>query len=153
MSDHLKRLLELIDGVLDLPKGERLAWLEKNCDDVELRSRVLNRVVAAELGVGGLQSPAAEKAADLVASASDDQEDLVGRRFGPFRIERHIGSGGMGVVYLTRRDDEHFEQLVVIKRVRRAAGLGQGPSDAARDAIVEACSAAELSTPVDDFQE
>ena len=88
-----------------------------------------------------------------MASASDDQEDLVGRRFGPFRIERHIGSGGMGVVYLARRDDEHFEQLVVIKRVRRAAGLGQGPSDAARDAIVEACSAAELSTPVDDFQE
>jgi hypothetical protein len=36
--------------VFDHLKRERLAWLEKNCDDAELR-------------VGGLQSPAAHRSA------------------------------------------------------------------------------------------
>ena len=34
---------------------------------------------------------------------------------GPYRVERLIGSGGMGMVYLARRDDDQFDQQVAIK--------------------------------------
>ena len=119
MTDDLQKILELIDGVLDLEPPERLAWLERHCDDPDLRRRVLERVAAAESGVGGLHGSAAEHAADLVANAGDDR--LIGEKLGPFLVEDRIGSGGMGVVYLARRDDEQFDQRVVIKRVRRAA--------------------------------
>lgn len=42
----------------------------------------------------------------------------IGRRIGPYRIIRVIGSGGMGIVYLAERADESFRQQVAIKVVR-----------------------------------
>src|SRR5215813_623065 len=36
-------------------------------------------------------------------------------RIGPFRILHKIGEGGMGCVYLARRDDAEFDQRVAIK--------------------------------------
>jgi serine/threonine-protein kinase len=44
--------------------------------------------------------------------------DAGGRRIGPYRIVRVIGSGGMGIVYLAERADDSFRQQVAIKLVR-----------------------------------
>jgi serine/threonine-protein kinase len=38
-----------------------------------------------------------------------------GERVGPFRIEHELSRGGMGVVYLARRNDGEFEQRVALK--------------------------------------
>ncbi len=38
-----------------------------------------------------------------------------GARVGPYEIEREIGRGGMGVVYLARRADGQFQQRVALK--------------------------------------
>ncbi len=47
-------------------------------------------------------------------------EDLnLGDRVGPYRIERRLAAGGMGVVYLASREDD-FEQRVALKVVRRS---------------------------------
>ncbi len=40
-------------------------------------------------------------------------------RIGPYRVVREIGRGGMGVVYLARREDESGPGLVAIKVIRR----------------------------------
>ena len=37
---------------------------------------------------------------------------------GPYRIERELGFGGMGTVYLAHRDDQEFDQQVAIKILR-----------------------------------
>ena len=44
-----------------------------------------------------------------------------GQRIGPFRIERELGHGGMGVVYLAERVDGGFAQQVALKLVRGGA--------------------------------
>ena len=44
-------------------------------------------------------------------------------RVGPYRIERLIGEGGMGIVYLARRDDGEFDQQVALKVVRSGLHL------------------------------
>ena len=44
---------------------------------------------------------------------------------GPYRIDREIGSGGMGTVYAASRADRQFDQRVALKVVR--AGLGTEP--------------------------
>jgi tetratricopeptide (TPR) repeat protein len=44
-----------------------------------------------------------------------------GQRTGPFRIERELGHGGMGVVYLAERVDGGFAQQVALKLVRGGA--------------------------------
>jgi eukaryotic-like serine/threonine-protein kinase len=38
-------------------------------------------------------------------------------RFGPYRVLRELGRGGMGVVYLGARDDARFDKQVAIKVV------------------------------------
>ena len=46
------------------------------------------------------------------------REPLEGRRIGPYRIERLLGRGGMGAVYLAVRIDE-FEKHVALKILKR----------------------------------
>ena len=50
-------------------------------------------------------------------SAGETRGELpgAGQRFGPYRTERVLGSGGMGAVYLARRVDGQFEQTVALK--------------------------------------
>ena len=51
---------------------------------------------------------------------SEAEDPNLGRRIGPYRVERLLGRGGMGVIYLAVREDD-FEQRVALKLVR--AGL------------------------------
>jgi serine/threonine protein kinase len=44
---------------------------------------------------------------------------LIGQTIGHYQIEKRIGSGGMGVVYLARRADRQYEKLVAIKLIKR----------------------------------
>ena len=44
--------------------------------------------------------------------------NMEGVRLGTYRIEREIGRGGMGTVYLATRDDAQFEKQVAIKVVK-----------------------------------
>ena len=46
-------------------------------------------------------------------------DPVVGRRIGPYRVTGEVGRGGMGVVYEAVRADDHFQQQVAIKIVKR----------------------------------
>ena len=45
------------------------------------------------------------------------QETHIGRRIGPYQLERLLGRGGMGSVYLARRVDGQFDQEVAVKLI------------------------------------
>ena len=51
-------------------------------------------------------------------SERHDEQSMLGRHIGPYRIEREIGRGGMGTVYEARRDDGEFQHRVAIKLIR-----------------------------------
>ncbi|MEM9598891.1 MAG: serine/threonine-protein kinase, partial [Acidobacteriota bacterium] len=53
--------------------------------------------------------------------SKDPGDENAGRRIGPYRIERLIARGGMGRVYLARREDD-YEQRVALKLIDRGAG-------------------------------
>jgi serine/threonine protein kinase len=42
-----------------------------------------------------------------------------GEQIGPFRVEREIGRGGMGAVYLAQQNDNHYQRQVAIKVIKR----------------------------------
>jgi eukaryotic-like serine/threonine-protein kinase len=44
-----------------------------------------------------------------------DAPQPLARRFGPYRLERQIGAGGMGTVYYAERADDLFEKGVAVK--------------------------------------
>jgi len=64
---------------------------------------------------GALRGPLFARLIDRVGV---NVEPLPGDRIGAFRIERALGHGGMGVVFLATRADGVFEQQVALKWVR-----------------------------------
>jgi len=54
----------------------------------------------------------------VVASASQLLEEQPPKRIGPWRVLKLLGRGGMGDVYLAKRDDGEYERQVAIKLMR-----------------------------------
>jgi eukaryotic-like serine/threonine-protein kinase len=104
---------EVFAKALDCPPVERPALLDRACAGRPALRREVERLLAAdEEGAGFLESPPGE----LLALALDDGEE--GGTLGPYRLLRRIGSGGMGTVYLARRDDGHYRRDVAVKVLR-----------------------------------
>ncbi|MEZ5063518.1 MAG: serine/threonine-protein kinase [bacterium] len=104
---------------LDLEPEERSAFVEARCvERPDVGGEVLAMLdshVRSELRVERL----------LGDSPDTDPLDLSGQRIGAWRLERLLGRGGMGEVWLAERDDE-FHQKAAVKLVRpgwRAAEL------------------------------
>jgi eukaryotic-like serine/threonine-protein kinase len=109
---------ELFSRVLEVEPGERRAFLDDACgDDAALRVEVEELLAADERARTFLESPAAPTFLD-----GDAEEPPAGARFGPYRIERLLGRGGMGTVWLATRDDGQFERQVALKLLHRGAG-------------------------------
>ena len=109
MSDELLAgLHRLLDEALDLAPAERAAWIERLRAERPEDAREVERLLAAETGLdarGFLVSPAGGFAAP----------SLAGRRLGAWTLERPLGHGGMGTVWLARRSDGRFEGTAAVK--------------------------------------
>ena len=106
------RVEALFEGASSLEPAHRDAWLARECaDDPELREYVA-ALVADD---GDLGEQVARAIVDTAGEAFSEADSLEGEHIGPYRVERLIGSGGMGIVYLARRADEQFDQQVAIK--------------------------------------
>jgi serine/threonine protein kinase/Tfp pilus assembly protein PilF len=53
------------------------------------------------------------------SKSSDNSDPMIGRRVGVYALEREIGRGGMGTVYLAGRADGEFDHQVAVKLIRR----------------------------------
>jgi Tol biopolymer transport system component len=118
--DRWSRIEALLDAALDLPLSEREAFLQRECDtDAELLAEIRTILEAGEREGSVLDSSAARLGATLIPPA----DAAVPSRVGPYRIERLIGEGGMGSVYLAQRDDGEFDHRVALKLVRHGLHL------------------------------
>ena len=66
---------------------------------------------------------------ERVAERAVGGSNWVGRIFGPYRIVREIGRGGMGIVFEACRDDSEYYKRVALKVApdwRDPAGFGNG---------------------------
>ncbi len=102
-SDRWQQVDELFDAVLELPINEREKFLTDKCNgDEELCLEVLSLLKAYKKADVFMESPAMEVAAKNIAQENTfvEHASLVGREIGSYMIERLLGIGGMGEVYL-----------------------------------------------------
>ena len=118
IRERWERLNEVFHAAVGLAGGEREAFLASACaGDPALRAEV-ERLVAAHGQAGTfIDRPAVERLAPWTDDGGDPP--AAGRRFGPYRVVREVGRGGMGAVFLAERADGQFEQRVALKLIRR----------------------------------
>lgn len=116
----------LLSALLTRPAGEREALLaDLRSEDPELGAEIAELLrlaeeedallveggaLAGELGEAFVEESVAHGGATLPVASG-----FRARRFGPWRIVRELGRGGMAVVYLAERADGAYEQQVALK--------------------------------------
>lgn len=103
-----REAIALFEAALDLPEGERAAWLEERIGGrPELAARV----------------EAMRKADHIAALSTGGATEMIGEeippeRIGAYRLVERIGRGGMGSVYRAERTTGDFEHVAAVKIIK-----------------------------------
>ncbi len=116
-AERLQRVQSLFHAAADLALTEQRTFLQAACgEDTALMADVLLMLDEDRREGSLLDGDVAQIASQLLDEASLPFHRV--REFGPYRLQRVLGEGGMGVVYLAERDD--LGNLVAIKFLRDA---------------------------------
>jgi len=112
------RVEEVLQAALDHPPADRAAFLNEACaGDEELERETSSMIAAYDDASQFFAEPAMARDARVIING--DAQMHPGREIGPYQIIRHIGTGGMGEVYLAH--DSRLDRPVALKVIR--AGL------------------------------
>jgi non-specific serine/threonine protein kinase/serine/threonine-protein kinase len=87
-----RRLKDLVEAALERPAGERDDFLAVECSTEPDLKR---------------------EAEELIALYSDEDPTAEPEHIGPYRLIKEIGSGGMGVVYLSEREGDYHRKVAI----------------------------------------
>jgi serine/threonine-protein kinase len=104
----LSALLPLLDVALDLAPPERAAWLAALRLEQPALAAEVETLLADEDRLDALGFLVAAPGVPLVPG-------LAGQRLGAYTLERPLGQGGMGTVWLARRSDGRYDSTVAVK--------------------------------------
>ena len=110
-GERWQRIRAIFDDIIAEPKDQRIPLLQRRCGrDTELIAELESLIEACQ---------AEEAFSQSVSEDGWKQEVSAPRRrwIGPYELDRLLGRGGMGAVYLAHRVDGHFRQLLAIKLI------------------------------------
>ena len=110
--ERWQQVKQLFDAALERSDSERVAFLDRACTgDAALRREVNTLLALHESSSDVLDDTVGAMAEKLLAD--EQSESLIGQTVGTYKVEREIGRGGMGEVYLAR--DTRLDRPVAIK--------------------------------------
>src|ERR1700722_13630388 len=110
-SDLWRRVSPYLDEALELDPSAReplLTKLEQEQPEIASELRRLLDLHAAVRSSGFLEG-----------SLLSSDDSLIGQKIGAYTVERLLGRGGMGSVWLACRSDDKFEGKVAVKLLER----------------------------------
>ncbi len=118
-----ERIEAICDAALGREGSARSDYVSVACSgDPALQQEVESLLAQLHASPSFLEQPLVDLAA-LVPN--EDAEPAVPERIGSYRIERVLGRGGMGEVYLAVREAEDIRQSVALKVIRRGMGTDE----------------------------
>jgi serine/threonine-protein kinase len=111
--ERWQRIDDLFRRAAPLPASARAEFLAAECRDDEELQQTLTAMLTADASADDPLRAAVQDCAGQVLAAQTDAWH--GRVLGAYRIERQLGAGGMGTVFLARRSDASYEGEVAIK--------------------------------------
>lgn len=110
---------EIFQATILLPRSEQRVYLLSACENtLELENFVAEMLEAHYNSTDFLEDPQSDFN-DIIDDIPPVEDPFIGKRVGAYRIEKVIGEGGMGIVYLGIRDDDAFQREVAIKFIKR----------------------------------
>ena len=120
--ERWKKVEEIFNAAVEKSPQTRPTFLKEICGgDIELR-REVERLLALDEEAGDfIESPVAMSDSTRLVDfpVGEQTTSLIGQQIGAYKLEREIGRGGMGAVYLATRADNEFNKRVAIKLVKR----------------------------------
>lgn len=118
-ASELSALMRLLDEALELPEGSRHSWLKSLPEQYAALAPSLEQLLLSPaLYETGEVANLENRVADFVRGELHGLQlgaQLPGARVGPYVLERQIGEGGMGSVWLAQRADGAFTLQVALK--------------------------------------
>ncbi|MFQ5463839.1 MAG: protein kinase, partial [Phycisphaerae bacterium] len=110
--DQWHRIQDLFVQALQVPADRRTAFLDEACpDDPATKAEVLSLLESDQAAPPDFMQPPPRPG--HVSSICDRSDPLLGKHIGQYKIERVIGSGGMGTVY--EATQAHPKRSVAVK--------------------------------------
>jgi serine/threonine protein kinase/tetratricopeptide (TPR) repeat protein len=110
-AERWRRLEEIFHATLDLHGDNREDFINRTtANDPELQRELRAMLLHSDKAEEQIAS-----AIERITRRAVGANDWAGRRFGPYRIVREIGRGGMGLVFEASRDDAEYDKTVALK--------------------------------------
>lgn len=139
--DRIDQAAEQLFGeILELPREQRPAFLDRKCAGQPALRRKLEDLLAENDRLSGFLSESPLQRVNAGAATVGAKSLSPGTRLGRYFILEKVGAGGMGVVYRAR--DEKLERMVAIKILTPGVLSGE---DAHRHFRREALALAKLN--------
>jgi non-specific serine/threonine protein kinase/serine/threonine-protein kinase len=125
--EEWRRVKSVAAAAWDQPAARRAAFLDAACGGDHWLRQEAGRLLESSDAAATLYETPALSGPGVIAALDEmarAQPVVIGSRVGPYRIERELGRGGMGGVYLGERVDGEFDHRVAIKFVGNVASPG-----------------------------
>jgi len=113
-TSDIHKIETIFHSALEHELAKRAAFLDTACGDDELLRQKVDALLSSDQQASDfIEKPPTAFAASVIEAKARETDSVIGRTIGHYKITQHLGSGGMGEVYVAL--DTKSERKAVLK--------------------------------------